>query len=186
MWGGRRTVISVPTQMLEHASKMSCFSDGAACAQKRFSVPGTEWGSPAATPAQNCPRLPCGGIGMPWWQWIPNTSLPRALWWGKETSQVSQFFGGMWFWAGGGHLHIYSQAGHLQLLLVAMVTCSHFEGFMLGDEVSAVLQDPTNLQGLWDLCKGTVLGMAKGNQDEAHLQCWTETSFHFIMLEMLM
>lgn len=94
MWGGRRTVISVPTQMLVHASKMSCFSDRAGCAQKRFSVPGTEWGSPAATPAQNCPRLPCGGIGMPWWQWIPNTSLPRALWWGKETSQVSSSLGG--------------------------------------------------------------------------------------------
>lgn len=101
MWGWKRTVVSVLTQMFVHASKMSCFSDRAARAQKRFSVPGTGWGSPAVTHAQNCPRLPCGGIGLPWWRWIPDISLPRALWWGKETSQISQFFGEMWFCTGG-------------------------------------------------------------------------------------
>lgn len=56
---------------------------------------------------------------------------------------------------------------------------------MLGDEMSCVLEGSAYLQGLWDLCKGTVLEMSKGNQAETQLQCLTETSFDFTMLEML-
>lgn len=41
LWGGRGTLVSVPTQLLVHASRMSCVSDGTACAQKTFSVPET-------------------------------------------------------------------------------------------------------------------------------------------------
>lgn len=55
---------------------------------------------------------------------------------------------------------------------------------MLGDEMSCVLEGCAYLQGLWDL-PGTVLEMSKCNQAETQLQCLTETSFDFTMLEML-
>lgn len=83
------------------------------------------------------------------------------------------------------HARVYSQSGHLQLLWVTVVTCWHFEGLVLEDEMSCVLEDPTYLQGIWDLYKYTVLEMSKGNQAETHSQCLTETSYDYIMLEML-
>lgn len=81
--------------------------------------------------------------------------------------------------------HVCSQAGHLCLLSVTGLRCWHFEGLLLGCEMSCVLEDPPHLQGLWDLYKATVLEMAECNQAETHLQCLTETSFDFIVLEML-
>lgn len=65
-------------------------------------------GLPTANSAQDCSKLARGGICSLWCQWIPNTSLPRALWRRRKTSQISQFFGEMWFCARAlrGHMHI--------------------------------------------------------------------------------
>lgn len=76
----------MPTQVLVHASRINCVSEGTACAQKTFSVPGTGGGLPTATSAQKCFKLACSGICLVWWQWIPNNSLPKAPWKRRKTA----------------------------------------------------------------------------------------------------